>query len=55
MKTKMKPGEFAVVLIIALAVAIYTLMPFFLVVINVFKSANSIVADPISFAGASFG
>ncbi len=54
MKTKLKTSTFVIILIIALIVAVYTLMPFFLVVINVFKSANGIVADPISGAGASF-
>ncbi len=53
MKTKLKPGTFAAILIIALAVAVYTLMPFFLVCINVFKNANGIVADPVGFAGMS--
>lgn len=55
MKTKMKTSHFILVMVIALAVALYTLMPFFLVVINVFKSANGIVADPIGVAGASVG
>ena len=53
MKTKMKTSSFVIVMVLAILVAIYTLMPFFLVVINVFKSANGIVADPISLAGAS--
>lgn len=55
MKTKMKTSAFIVVMVIAVVVAIYTLLPFLLVVINVFKNANSIVADPVGFAGASFG
>ena len=54
MKTKMKTSSFIIIMILAIAVAIYTLLPFFLVVINVFKSANGIVADSISTAGASF-
>ena len=54
MKTKMKTSSFIIIMILAIAVAIYTLLPFFLVVINVFKSANGIVADPIGTAGASF-
>ena len=53
MKTKLKPGTFAAIMIIAVVVAIYTLMPFFLVCINVFKNANGIVADPVGFAGMS--
>ena len=54
MKTKMKTSSFIIIMVLAVIVAVYTLMPFFLVVINVFKSANGIVADPISTAGASF-
>ena len=54
MKTKMKTSSFIIIMVLAIIVAVYTLMPFFLVVINVFKSANGIVADPISTAGASF-
>ena len=53
MKTKMKTSTFIIIMVLAVIVAIYTLMPFFLVVINVFKSANGIVADPIGTAGAS--
>ncbi len=53
MKTKLKPGTFAAIMIIAVAVAIYTLMPFFLVCVNVFKNANGIVADPVGVAGMS--
>ncbi len=55
MKTKMKTSEFVIVMVIAVAVALYTLMPFILVVLNVFKSATSIVADPIGMTGASIG
>ena len=54
MKTKMKTSSFIIIMVLGIAVAVYTLMPFILVVINVFKSANGIVADPISTAGASF-
>ena len=54
MKTKMKTSSFIIIMVLAIIVAVYTLMPFFLVVINVFKSANGIVADPIGTAGASF-
>ncbi len=35
--------------------AIYVLFPFFLVVVNVFRSANDIVANPVSTKGMSFG
>ena len=53
MKTKLKPGTFAAIMILAVIVAVYTLMPFFLVCINVFKNANGIVADPVGFSGMS--
>lgn len=53
MKTKMKTPQFVVVMAIAIIIAVYTLLPFFLVCINVFKNANGIVADPIGFAGMS--
>lgn len=55
MKTKMKTSHFVIIMVIAVAVAIYTLLPFLLVVINVFKNANGIVADPVGLTGASFG
>lgn len=45
----------AIVTIIAVAVAIYTLFPFYLVLMNSAKSANDIVANPISAAGVSLG
>ncbi|ETP72057.1 ABC-type sugar transport system, permease component [Lachnospiraceae bacterium JC7] len=35
-------------------IALYVLFPFFLVVINVFRSANDIVANPVSTTGMSF-
>ena len=54
MKTKMKTSSFIIIMVLAIIVAVYTLMPFLLVVINVFKSANGIVADPIGTSGASF-
>lgn len=55
MKTKMKTSSFVIIMVIAVAVAVYTLMPFLLVLINVFKNANGIVADPVGLTGASFG
>lgn len=55
MRTKMRTSELVIILAVAIAIAIYTLLPFFLVVINVFKNANGIVADPVGLAGASFG
>lgn len=54
MRTKMKTSELVIILAVAIVIAIYTLLPFFLVVINVFKNANGIVADPVGLAGASF-
>ncbi|MCD7756678.1 MAG: carbohydrate ABC transporter permease [Clostridiales bacterium] len=53
MKTKMKTSHLVIIMVIAILVAAYTLMPFFLVVINVFKNANGIVANPVGFAGMS--
>jgi raffinose/stachyose/melibiose transport system permease protein len=44
-----------IITIIAILLAIYILFPFYLVLLNSFKSANSIVSDPIGFAGASVG
>ena len=44
----------AVIRLIFLVIAMYVLFPFALVVINVFRSANDIVANPISVAGMSF-
>ncbi|MCD8353264.1 MAG: carbohydrate ABC transporter permease [Clostridiales bacterium] len=55
MKTKMKTSHLVIIMVIAILVAAYTLMPFFLVVINVFKNANGIVANPVGFAGMSVG
>lgn len=34
-------------------IALYVLFPFFLVVINVFRSANDIVGNPVSTGGMS--
>ena len=39
---------------VAIVIAAYILSPFYLVLINTFKNANGIVANPVSFAGASF-
>lgn len=55
MKTKLKTSTFVTIMVIAIIIACYTLMPFFIVCINVFKNANSIVADPVGFTGMSFG
>ncbi len=43
-----------VITVVAIFVAVYTLFPFYLVLMNSFKNANDIVASPISFIGASF-
>lgn len=53
MKTKLKTSHLIAIMAVAIVVAAYTLMPFFLVVINVFKNANGIVANPVGFAGMS--
>ncbi|MCD7843199.1 MAG: carbohydrate ABC transporter permease [Clostridiales bacterium] len=53
MKTKLKTSHLIAIMAVAIVVATYTLMPFFLVVINVFKNANGIVANPVGFAGMS--
>ncbi len=55
MKTKLKTSHLVIIMAVAIVVAAYTLMPFFLVVINVFKNANGIVANPVGFAGMSVG
>ncbi len=39
--------------LIGTVIAVYTLLPFYLVLLNAFKKANDIVANPVSFAGAS--
>ena len=40
---------------VGVLIALYVLFPFFLVIINSFKAQASIVANPVSFSGASFG
>ncbi len=40
--------------IVGIVIAIYVLFPFYLVVMNSFKNQASIVASPVSLAGASF-
>ena len=40
---------------IAIVIAAYVLFPFFLLVINSGKETSNITANPVSFAGASFG
>jgi raffinose/stachyose/melibiose transport system permease protein len=50
----MKTSRAVILTIIAVLLAIYILFPFFLVVLNSFKTQAAIVQDPISAAGASF-
>lgn len=41
--------------IVAIALAVYILFPFYLVVVNSFRKQTDIVANPVSWTGASFG
>ncbi len=50
---KMKTSRVVILMIVAILLALYILFPFFLVLINSFKTQASIVQDPISLAGAS--
>ncbi len=50
----MKKSSKIIFTILGIIVAIYTLFPFYLVVLNTFKNANSIVANPVGFGGVSF-
>ncbi len=54
MHTKEKPSSVIIRFIIAIIIAAYVLFPFFLVVINSFKDAGEITANPIGLNGASF-
>ena len=51
---EMKKSRKIILTIIGIIVAVYTLFPFYLVVMNTFKNANNIVADPVGFGGVSF-
>ena len=51
---KMKTSRAVILIIIAVILAAYILFPFFLVVLNSFKTQSAIVSNPISAAGASF-
>ncbi len=51
---KMRKGTTIIVTILAVLVAVYTLFPFLLVVVNTMKINSDIVANPVGFAGASF-
>lgn len=50
---EMKKSKKIILTVIGIAVAAYTLFPFYLVIMNTFKNATSIVANPVGFAGAS--
>lgn len=50
---EMKKSKKITLTVIGILVAAYTLFPFYLVVMNTFKAANSIVADPVGFGGVS--
>lgn len=52
---KMKKSTVTILMVVAIALTIYTLFPFFLVLINSFKAQSAIVGDPISTKGASIG
>ena len=43
-----------IIRIVVIIIAILVLFPFFLIVINVFRNANDIVSNPVSFANMSF-
>ena len=51
---KMRKSSVAIVTIIGILIAAYTLFPFLLVVINTARPNNSIVANPVSLENASF-
>ncbi len=44
-----------IIRIVFFLIALYVLFPFLLVVINVFRTANDIVANPVSTSGMEFG
>lgn len=50
----MKKSHKIIFTILGTIVSIYTLFPFYLVVLNTFKNANGIVANPVGFGGVSF-
>ena len=49
-----KRSKAIILTIIGLVIAVYVLFPFYLVVLNSFKAQTSIVASPVSWAGATF-
>ncbi len=50
---EMKKSRKIILTVVGIIVAVYTLFPFYLVVMNTFKNANNIVADPVGFGGVS--
>jgi raffinose/stachyose/melibiose transport system permease protein len=50
-----KRNKNIILFLIGILIAAYVLFPFYLVVMNSFKAQTSIVASPVSLAGASFG
>ena len=50
----MKKSNKIIFTILGVIVAVYTLFPFYLVVLNTFKNANGIVANPVGFGGVGF-
>ena len=51
---KMKKSSKIIFTILGTIVAVYTLFPFYLVVLNTFKNANGIVSNPVGLGGVSF-
>ncbi|MBE5836076.1 MAG: carbohydrate ABC transporter permease [Butyrivibrio sp.] len=54
MNRKPKTSTLVIQTIIAIIIALYVLFPFFLVLINSFKSTEAITKDPIGLTGMSF-
>lgn len=50
----MKKSYKIIFTVLGTIVAIYTLFPFYLVVLNTLKNANGIVSNPVGFGGVSF-
>ena len=51
---EMKKSKKIILTVLGIIVAVYTLFPFYLVVMNTFKNANGIVANPVGLEGVSF-
>lgn len=51
---EMKKSNKIILTVVGIIIALYTLFPFYLVVMNAFKSANNIVSNPVGFEGVSF-